>query len=307
LRKKPPTDLAASIHQRLLNLSREKGEDFNLTLTRYAAERLLFRLSRSKHADRFVLKGAMLIAVWTEASYRPTRDLDFLGRGNASEEEMRRIFSDLCRSQVEPDGLEFDPDGIRVTEIREEQAYPGQRVKVAGKLKKAAVIVQADIGFGDVITPGAVEIEYPTLLEGLPRPRIRAYSKESVIAEKLQAMIALGMSNSRMKDFYDVFIMGKQFGFDGPPLKKAIAATFQRRQTPLPSLAPLALSEEFFQNQDKIKQWKAFLSSNGLSDAPADLQKVISSINKFLLPPLQAASGRMSFKQRWPRGGPWNG
>jgi len=237
-----PVNLVASVRQRLLNLSRARKEDFTLTLTQYAIERLLYRLSRSEYAERFMLKGAMLFAVWAGRPFRPTRDLDLLGYGESSGDELTRLFAAICRTSVEPDGLEFDPQTIKATEIREDQECQGQRVHLDAALGRANISVQVDVGFGDGVIPSVEEIEYPTLI-GFPAPLLRAYPKETVVAEKFQAIVAFGVLNSRMKDFYDVWILAQEFPFDGPRLCRAMQATFERRQGsgtswPLPHRMP---------------------------------------------------------------------
>tara|TARA_R110002096_G_scaffold362410_3_gene555537 strand:- start:4183 stop:5121 length:939 start_codon:yes stop_codon:yes gene_type:complete len=299
-----PTNLAASVRQRLLNLSVSKGEDPNLTLTRYAMERLLYRLTRSEYSEQFVLKGAMLFALWTESPHRPTRDLDLLGFGEASNERLREIFQRICEADVEPDGLEFDHTGVRSAEIREGQTYQGQRVKLVGLLGKARIPLQIDIGFGDAVTPDAQEIDYPTLLD-LPAPRIRAYPPETVVAEKLQAMIALGMQNSRMKDFFDLWVIARQFSFQGPVLVTAIQATFERRQTDLPKDIPTGLSDEFATDEQKLTQWTAFLTRSHLAESDMRLRQVVDELRNFLLPVLAAAENGREFEHRWRNGGPW--
>jgi predicted nucleotidyltransferase component of viral defense system len=302
--KKQPTNLPASIRQRLLNLSRDHGEDFNLTLTRYGIERLLYRLSQCEHADHFVLKGALLLSLWTGRLQRPTRDLDLLSYGDGSQEALTQLFRDICVVDVQADGLTFHPDTVRVTEIREDQEYGGQRVQLIASLGNARINLQVDIGFGDAITPAPNEIQYPSLL-GLPSPRLRAYSKETVIAEKLEAMVTLGMANSRMKDFYDVWMMSRELQFDGQTLARALQATFRRRRSELPHIAPTAFTEEFAGNPDKGTQWNAFLSRNRLDVGGMGLMQVIQEIRRFLMPPVIAAAGGQEFEQMWPVGGPW--
>jgi len=304
MRKRQPVNLVASVRQRLLNRAREKGEDFNLVLTRYALERLLYRLTRSQYTGRFVLKGAMLFAVWGGQVHRPTRDLDLLGYGEASERVLATIFKHICLTNVEPDGLVFDADSVRVTEIRGDQEYEGQRVQLVANLGNAQIYLQVDIGFGDVVTPDVEEIEYPTLLD-FPAPRIRAYPRETVVAEKLQAMVALGMPNTRMKDFYDVWVIASQFSFRGSSLVEAIRATFARRRTKIPNETPIALSEAFAKDPDKITQWKAFLRRSRLADTAIELTKVIDKLQSFLAPPLLAAARGETLTQSWTDGGPW--
>lgn len=209
-----PGNVAASVRQRLLDLSRERGEDFQLILTWYAAERFLYRLALSKHSNQFILKGAMLLNVWMDRSHRPTRDLDFAGYGEGSPERLVNLFHEICQVEVEEDGLQYEAESIQVNEIRENQEYQGKRVRLVAYLETARIPVQIDIGFGDVVTPDAEEISYPTLLDS-PAPRILVYPPETVVSEKLQAMVALGILNSRMKDFYDLRIISKQLTFDG--------------------------------------------------------------------------------------------
>ena len=304
MNKREPTNLPASIRQRLLNLSRDRGEDFNLTLTKYGIERLLYRLSQSEHSDQFILKGALLLSLWTDRLQRPTRDIDLLGSGDSSQEALTRLFRALCVADVQSDGLVFHPDTVQVTDIREDQEYGGQRVRMTATLGKARIHLQVDIGFGDVITPAAVEVEYPSLL-GLPSPRLRAYPKETVIAEKLEAMVVLGMANSRMKDFYDVWMISRELQFDGQTLARAIQATFQRRRSGLPRTTPTALTDEFADNPDKATQWNAYLSRTRLDAGGMDLAQIIQEIRMFLMRPMIAAAEGRAFAEAWPAGGPW--
>lgn len=299
-----PSNVSASIKQRLLNYSRSRGEDFNLTLTRYAGERFLYRLSRSEHSDKFILKGATLFAVWTATPHRPTADLDFLGRGTASEAGLRRIIEEVCRVAVEPDGLEFNPGAMTIEAIREDQAYQGLRVRLPGHLGKSRVSVQADVGFGDVVKPRPRSISCPTIID-LPAPRLKAYPPEAVIAEKLQAMVNLGMANSRMKDFYDLYIMAGAFRFDGQTLSESVAATFSRRKTAIPAGVPTPLGEEFAGDPDKQKQWRAFLARNRLESEGLGLVEVVGFLRRFIMPLLDALRKQRGFHLLWPEGGPW--
>ena len=300
-----PTNLAASVRQRLLNMSVTRREDPNLTLTRYALERLLYRLAQSEYAGQFILKGATLFALWTKSAHRPTRDLDLLGFGKASRERLTAVFHELCRVEVEPDGLEFDPDSIRIAEIREGQSYQGQRVKMNARLGNANIPVQVDIGFGDVVTPAAQAIDYPTMLD-LPAPKIRAYPPETVVAEKLQALVDLDMQNSRMKDFYDLWSIARQFSFEGPILVAAVRATFECRATTLPKTVPTGLSEEFATDKQKNKQWRAFLERTQLREWDLSLLQVVDDLRSFLLPVLLAAEKGEDFRHWWV-GGAWTG
>lgn len=293
-----PEHIDVSVRQRLLNLSRERKEDFNLILTKYAAERFLYRLSCSEYAEQFVLKGAMLMAIWMGQSHRPTRDLDLLGLGDPEAEAIRKIIREICQAKVAKDGLEYDAGSVEIEEIRGNQEYPGQRVKINAKLGNARIRIQIDVGFGDAVTPKAKIINYPVLLD-FPTPRIRAYNKETQVAEKLQSMVFLGMANSRMKDLYDIFILSNTFSFDGNTLVKAIKATFRRRETQIPEDIPLALSDEFANSTDKNNQWKAFINRNSLDDFNTDFPQLIKALKEFLLKPLQAAALGSPFKCKW--------
>ncbi len=297
-------NLAQSVHHRLLNKARERKEDPNLVLIRYALERFLYRLGRSQHKDRFVLKGAMLFAAWTGQPHRPTRDLDLLGIGDSSDATLTWAFGDIVRTPVEPDGLEFDDHSISISEIQEAQDYPGKRIKLPARLGSTRLNLQIDVGFGDAVVPEPAEIDYPTLLDS-PSPRIRAYPCETVIAEKLQALVAFDMAISRMKDFYDMWMLSKRFSFDGASLSTAIAATFARRRTAIPEGVPTALTDEFANDHIKQTQWAAFLNRNTLTDAPADLSSVVHDLRIFLLEPLQAAGQKKTFSKSRKPGGPW--
>ncbi len=302
--KAPRANLAASVRQRLLNLSRENGEPFDLVLIRYALERFLYRLGISGYTDKFVLKGAMLLTVWGGNVHRPTRDLDLLGYGDPSDDQLVDLFQDLCRTKVEPDGLQFDAKSVRVFEIREQEEYDGRRIQLMAYLEEAKIGIQIDVGFGDAVTSEVNEISYPTLLE-FPAPRIRAYPRESVVSEKLQAMVALGMPNSRMKDFYDVWMISRQFSFEGTDIVQAIKATFNRRRTEIPKKAPIALSDDFATDSDKIRQWEAFLSRTGLGESTVGLSQVINDLRGFLLPPLLATADQQVFDLTWIASGSW--
>jgi hypothetical protein len=287
--RKNPKNTAASVRQRLLNLSRQSGEEFQRLLTRYAVERLLDRLSRSDHAPRFVLKGAVLFTLWTGELHRPTRDLDLLGFGERSPEGLSGVFRSLCELEVPDDGLLFTAATVAVEPIREEQEYGGQRVKLEARLGQARIDLQVDVGFGDAITPKAEAVEYPTLL-GMNPPRLRAYPRETVVAEKLEALAKLGMVNSRMKDFFDLAILARSFPFVGSVLRDAIAATFQRRGTVIPTELPIALTDSFAKDEVKLTQWKAFISRNGLEGKAGELGQVVGELAKFLGPPMIAVT-----------------
>jgi len=302
--KKQPKDITASVRQRLLNIINETGDDANVIWTRYATERLLYRLSVSEHSNNFILKGAMLFMVWTGQSYRPTMDMDLLGYGDDSIERLTEIFRAVCTVTVEPDGLVFDPDTLSVESIREEQEYNGQRVTLTAFLGKARIPIQVDIGFGDVVTPGATVVGYPTLLD-FPTPHIRAYPRETVIAEKLQAMVVLGIANSRMKDFYDLYMLARDFTYDGATLMQSIKATFDRRKTQIPQEISLALTDEFGQDEVKSVQWNAFARKSGLEEGLPHLIDILAHLRDFVLPPMWAASKETATPKQWNAGGPW--
>lgn len=285
--------LAASVHARLLARAKERGEDFNLTLTRYALERFLYRLSTSGLRDRFWLKGALLFDLWFGVPHRPTRDADFLGLGPQDAAALGGAMREVCAVPAN-DGMAFDPRSIAIEEIREQARYGGLRVRLVGLLGRARSTVQLDVGFGDAVTPGPEVIEYPTLLPDQPAPRLRAYPRATVAAEKLEAIVSLGMANSRMKDYFDLRALVREGTLDVPVLAGAIAATFTRRGTALAGDTPLGLSDEFAGDAAKRAQWSAFLGKNRL-DAP-ELAEVISEIRRFMIGPLRLARERAKGK-----------
>lgn len=297
------TNIAASVRQRLLDRSREKRVDFNLLLTRYGLERFLFRLGRSEFRERFILKGAMLFPLWGVVSHRATRDIDLLGFGESELAALIGAFRQICLTDVEDDGITFDPGSVQAEDIRDQMEYGGTRLKFNADLAGARIHVQVDIGFGDVITPAAEAADYPTLLD-FPAPRLRVYPKETMVAEKFQAMVHLGIANSRMKDFYDLWVMGRQFSFDGVTLAAALAHTFERRNTPLPAELPLALTSEFYVDSQKVRQWKAFLNRAGLPPE-VELAEVAQFIETFVMSPVMASVHDKRFDRLWPAGGPW--
>ena len=298
-------NIAASVRDRLLTLARERGEDFQLILTQYGLERLLYRIGKSGYRDRLILKGAMLFMLWSDQPHRPTRDVDFLGLGDSSVEGLQAIFCELCGIPVENDGLVLMADSVQVERIRNESEYGGLRVRLFGDLAGARVRIQADIGFGDAVTPEPREIEYPTLL-GNPAPILMAYPCESVVAEKYQALVNLGMANSRMKDFFDLWIIAREFDFDGRTLSMALRNTFSRRRTALPNNTPPGLSPEFYEDTHKITQWNAFLRKGMLAHSRPSLAGVCLLLETFLLPPTQALIQDQEFRSKWKPGGPWH-
>lgn len=279
--------IARSVQVRLARHAKTIGVDPNLVLTRYAVERYLYRLSRSAHAERFVLKGALLLLVWLGETLRPTRDADLLGFGELSDDALDGIFRDVCAVEVEPDAATFLPDSVRVAPIREEDAYGGQRVTLQARVGAARLTVQVDVGIGDAVTPAPQWLEYPSLLEEFPRPRLRAYPRETVVAEKLHAMVLLGARNSRMKDYFDVRALLREGQMDAAQLASAIAATFARRGTALPEEVPAALSDEFAADETKQAQWRAFLGRNRINGP--ELPEVADEIRMRLAEPIARA------------------
>ena len=300
---KPPKDIGASVRARLLRLARERGEDVQLLLTRYANERLLFRLASSRHAQRFVLKGATLFTLWTGRPHRATRDVDLLGFGESGVAPMRDVFAEVLALDVADDGVRFDERTRAVGLIREEQVYGGVRVEFIARITNAQVRLQVDVGFGDAITPEASVVDFPPLLD-FPAPRLRAYPRETVVAEKLEAMVQLGMANSRMKDFYDVAVLSRDFDFDGPLLTRAIQATFERRKTPLPTTAPVAITAAFAADPTKQSQWSGFVRKAGVRDA-ASLAETIEAVRAFVEAPLASAATGNGAPGKWRAGGVW--
>ena len=295
---KPPRNIAASVRQRLTNLSRERKEDLQFVLTRYGLERLLYRLSISPHASQFILKGAALFQLWTGQPHRSTRDLDLLGYGAPSPERLQTIFIEICSLAVDADGVVFSPETIQAEQINEDAEYLGIRLRIECRLENARLTLQIDIGFGDAITPEPLSTNYPTLLE-FPAPRLRAYPRETVVAEKFQAMVAMGIANSRMKDFYDVWTLAQQFEFDGTLLSSAIRATFERRQTPIPNSPPLALTPDFASDPSKATQWKAFVKKGKLIESPPPFNDVVRLLQDFLMPPTIAIPQHPSWPYSW--------
>lgn len=301
--KDAPRNLAHSVHQRLLNRVQQDRRPFNELLQYYAMERFLYRLSRSAYAGKFLLKGALLFTAWRAPMYRPTRDIDLLGRMSNDLDAIITAFKDVCRQEVEPDGLLFDEGQVTAEQITENTDYQGVRVMIRGNLGNARVDLHVDIGFSDIVVPGPVELDYPVILD-MPAPHLRGYSRESMVAEKFEAMVKLGELNSRMKDFHDIWYLARNFDFDGAVLAQAIAATFSRRSTALQAV-PLALTADFSQRQDREMQWAAFLRRGRPVGMPDDFGKVVSEIAGFLLPVSQAVATGHPFLGKWAARGPW--
>jgi len=298
-------DVAASVHQRLLNRARAAGTDFNLVLQRFVGERFLYRLGLTREVDRFTLKGAALFLVWTETGFRTTRDIDLLGTGSEDHEAIHQAIEAICAVHYRDDGLTFDPTTIRIHDIRDEQNYGGVRVKLRANLGPASLPLQIDIGFGDAVTPARQEAEYPTLLD-LPAPRIWIYPRETVVAEKFEVMVHLGPGNSRMKDFWDVVALAQIFDFDGDILRTAFAETFRRRGTAIGVEIPDALQPAFYQEPRRIQLWQAFQTKVDTQIAtPARFEEVGERIHTFLGPVWENLVRDEPFSLVWPGGGPW--
>jgi hypothetical protein len=296
--------MAMSVRQRLLDYARRQGLEFQLVLGRYAVERFLYRLDQSSYRDSFVVKGALLFLVWEGEMHRMTRDLDLLGFGAPTEEELERGMRAICSADVPDDGVIFQPDSVRGTRIRDDQEYGGVRITLDAFVGTARIPMQIDIGLGDAITPDSIRETFPAILD-FPAPNPRVYPRESVVAEKFQAMVLLGITNSRMKDFYDVWFLARKFSFEGGSLTTAIQQTFERRRTDIPTELPLALADAFARDPSRRQQWNAFLRKAGLRERAPLLNDVVEDLASFLMPPAQAAAGKTEFDLYWSEAGPW--
>ncbi len=274
-----PRNIGASVRQRLLNLAHARGQPMELLLTRYALERLLHRLSLSPHRERFVLKGAMLLATWFDEPHRATRDVDLLGFGDSAEDALLGTFSEIMAVELD-DGMSFDLKGLRIEAIREEVEYGGSRLRTTAALAGARIPITVDIGFGDAVEPGVEDIDLPVLLD-MPSPRLRAYPPETVIAEKFHAMVVLGRANSRMKDYYDVWMLINSFELEPQRMRRAIEATFSRRNTNIPATVSDGLSDAFCADAGKLRQWDAFART--LSGQVPELDRVVRALRKTLM------------------------
>jgi predicted nucleotidyltransferase component of viral defense system len=296
-----PQYLAASVRQRLLNLAQSQQENFNLVLTRYGIERLLYRLTQSSSGDRFILKGAMLFTLWSDTPHRMTKDVDLLSRGDNSIENIEVIFREVCQLEVVPDGLTFDETTVKGTLIKADREYPGVRILLTAFITntRTRIDLQIDVGFGDIVTPTPQLVNMPAILSDFPAAQLYAYSKETVIAEKFEAMVLLGISNTRMKDFYDLWYLSQNFTFQGSIIFQAIMATFDRRRTPIPTGIPLALTSEFADDETKQRQWLAFVRKGKLTSERLVLPETISLLQKFLMPPTTAIVEQVEFNLFW--------
>ena len=293
-------DIGASVRARLLQRSRAEHADFQILLTRYALERLLYRLSLSGHRDRFILKGAMLFVTWVEAPFRPTRDLDLLGYGENTPESIGEAFRAILIQPVDDDGVVFDVEEIEAAPIREDIEYGGVRIRTRATIGGARIPIQVDVGFGDAITPGPIEIDYPVLLDA-PAPHLWAYPIETVVAEKFHVLVTRGIVNSRLKDYYDLWLIAETFELERTPLANAVRQTFARRATPLPQEKPTGLSEAYVEAWSG--QWRAFQTRERMAAAPRQLATVLADLERFMLPLMDDTNGDGRWKPRegWAR------
>jgi len=294
---------AASVHQRLLNKARETSRPFNELLQHYASERFIYRLSRSPFADRFILKGAMIISTWSGPASRPTMDIDLLGNLNHGLDVIAEAMKTICEIVVEDDGLIFHADTVTASRIMEIADYEGVRVRIQGNLGNARVSLQIDVGFGDVIVPGPRKVTYPALLD-FPAPELLGYTMESTIAEKYHAMANLGVLNSRMKDFYDIWMLSRTFNFRGEVLAEAVKKTFDNRSIPI-SANPVVFDPSFAKDGDKNIQWRGFIRKANLSGAPETFKEAATAVRAFLKPLVVSLAERLPFRKSWNAPGPW--
>lgn len=273
-------DIGASVRARLLQISKEKGRNFDLIMVHYVIERLLYRVSQSRHADTFILKGAMLLMTWFDEPLRRTRDLDLLGHGSPNPDAVLNVFKEIL-TQEQPDGVVFDSEATRVRQTRRNEVYGGVQIRAVANIAGARIVVPVDVGFGDAVEPPAQQLEYPVLLD-MPAPRLRGYSRETVVAEKFQALIELGLANSRMKDYFDLWIIINTGEINRELLLRAIAATFSRRGTSVPCETPAGLSSAFANDPQKIQQWANY--KNNLEIEPGELSCVVDALAAYLMP-----------------------
>ncbi len=296
-------NIAASVHQRLLNKAKQSSRPFNELLQHFANERFIYRLSKSPHADRFILKGALMFSAWSGPASRPTMDIDLLGRIDNSLEVIVAAMKDACRMDVKADGMYFNPKMVTAGRITEDAEYEGVRVRVQGGLGNARVSLQIDIGFGDVIVPVPSKVAYPALLD-FPAPELKGYTMESTIAEKFQAMVKLGVLNSQMKDFYDIWMLSRTFDFRGEMLAEAVEKTFENRNTPI-TVDPAVFDPSFGKDGDKKVQWQGFIRKAKLANAPGAFEDVVAAVKVFLEPLVASLVKLRAFRSNWNPPGPW--
>jgi predicted nucleotidyltransferase component of viral defense system len=298
-------NIAASVHQRLLGKARESVRPFNELFQYYAIERFLYRFSKSSFAERFILKGALMLIVWESPVSRPTMEIDMLGKVENSVDAIVSMVRDVCPQEVVPDGIVFDPKSARGERITEDAHYEGVRVGFQGSLATARITIQLDVGFGDIVIPPPELTTYPIILD-FPAPQIRGYSRESTIAEKFEAMVKLGIMNSRMKDFWDLWLLSQHFDFDGKTLAEAIVKTFSTRHTAIPA-DPIAFTPAFIRDAQKAAQWKAFLRKNRMVNIPDNFEEVVEYVSIFLKPLVDSLVNDKPVPATWKVPGPWQG
>ena len=301
--EKTKKNIAASVHQRLLNEAKKSGRPFVELMQYYAIERFMFRLAQSPFEENYTLKGALMFFAWNTKLPRPTKDVDLLGRIENSLDVVINSMKRICQQKVVQDGIIFHQESISATRITEDLEYKGVRVRIPGNLGTIRLSLQIDIGFGDVIVPKANKFTYPTIL-GFPAPILRGYSKESTISEKFQAMVKLGLLNSRMKDFYDIWFLSQKFDFKGQTLSNALRKTFVNRNTDIVS-NPVVFENSFASDKDKQKQWQAFIQRTRLSDTPKKFIEVINKLKLFISPVIFALAENIDFQKNWKAPGPW--
>jgi predicted nucleotidyltransferase component of viral defense system len=296
-------NIAASVHQRLLDKAKESSRPFNELLQYFAIERFIYRLSKSPYADRFILKGALMFSAWCGPASRPTMDIDLLGKIDNRLEVITAAIKDACQMDVEADGISFNAETVEAFRITEDAEYEGVRVRIHGNLGNARVSIQIDIGFGDVIVPNPRTVSYPAILD-FPAPELKGYTMESTIAEKFQAMVKLGVLNSRMKDFYDIWILSRTFDFKGEILAEAVEKTFANRKTPI-NLNAAIFDPSFGKDGNKNVQWQGFIRKTKLNNAPESFEEVMAVVKLFLEPLAESIVERGAFNSNWTAPGPW--
>lgn len=302
--RKEVTNINASIRERLQNKSQDTGRPFAEVLQYYGMERFLYRFSQSKYMDKFVLKGALMFIVWDVPERRTTLDIDFLANYDNQITEIEKVMKDVCRISVQVDGLIFDAETVKGQKIKEDADYEGVRVRFLGFLDRSRISMQIDVGFGDVLYPKPKEIDYPVILD-LPKPHLKGYASETVVSEKFEAVVQLGVLNSRMKDFYDIWLMMRQFDFDGSQLAEALKRTFAHRKTLFPQGKQLFVEEIYDEKSNHQTLWKTFLSKGNIKHAPDKLSTLARGIEAFLVKPIDAINKGQDFNSEWKAPGPW--
>ena len=302
--KKEITNLNASIRARLQNKANDTGRPFAEVMQYYGIERFLYRFSKSEYKDKFILKGALMFTVWDVPERRTTLDIDFLGRYDNQTIEIEKVMKDVCNVDVQADGLVFDAKTVTAQKIKEDADYEGVRVKFTGFLDRSRISMQIDVGFGDAVYPKPKMIDYPVILD-LPKPHLKGYAPETVVSEKFEAMVQLGLLNSRMKDFYDIWLMMRQFDFEGTELAEALKRTFAHRKTSFPQGRQLFVEEIYDENSDRQMLWKTFLKKGNIKHASEKLSIIAKDIEGFLRKPLEAINKGEDFKSEWKALGPW--